>query len=253
MREKHYYFSESEIVAWNRAMEEQPSVSRNEIAGTGKKQRICLIGAVAEDEKTVAAASALNVPVVHSINGAEFISDREWTTYFVMGTFAGEYYDKIRKSKHRIYGPTALQQVAQSNDGLAYVHRPTYNFAMKDVVTCFTGIRKRDELTLLVDRIHSMGGSIRKDLSTRVTHLICNHSSGEKYQYAMTFRLNVIRTEWVHEAWNKRDEVGFFATNPDFSKMHRLRAFEGQRIYFFGFSPEEHQEMVDVLKSNGGL
>lgn len=233
-------------------MEEQPSVSKNENPGAVEKQRICLIGATIDDEATVAAANTLNVPIVHSDTGEEFISDREWTTYFVMSRFEGEHYNKIRKSKHRIYGPTALQQVAQSNDGLVYVNRPIYNFAMKGVVTCFTGIRKKDELTRLVDLIHAMGGSIRKELNTRVTHLICNHSSGEKYQYAMTFRLNVIRTTWVNEAWMKRDEVDFYATEPDFSKVHKLRAFEGQRVCFFGFSPEEHQEMVDVLKSNGG-
>lgn len=36
--------------------------------------------------------------------------------------------------------------------------------------------------TKLVNLIHSMGGCIKKDLNTKTTHLICNHSGGEKYQ-----------------------------------------------------------------------
>lgn len=218
-----------------------------------EKQRICLIGAVVEDSETVLAAQSFNVPVLTSDSGLELVRDTEWVTYFVMNEFDGASFDAIRKTKHRIYGPTALKQVAQSDKGLTYVNRPIYNFAMKGVITCFTGIRKKDELTRLVNLIHAMGGSIRKELNSRVTHLICNTSSGEKYQYAMTFRLTVVRAKWVEEAWEQRNNPNFFATDADFSKTHKLKPFEGQRICFFGFSPEEHQEMVEVLKSNGGI
>lgn len=69
----------------------------------------------------------------------------------------------------------------------------------------------------------------------------------------MTFRLTVVRPDWVLDAWKRRDEVNFNANQEDFSRIHRTRAFEGQRICFFGFSPEEHQHMVDVLVSNGGV
>lgn len=69
----------------------------------------------------------------------------------------------------------------------------------------------------------------------------------------MTFRLTVIRSEWVYKAWEQRDDVDFKAKNKAFTDEHRLKAFEGQRICFFGFSPDEHQHMVDVLKMNGGI
>lgn len=250
----HQYFGVVfHLVRFECKMEEQPSVLNIENSGGGvENQRICLIGDLNSDEKTIEAAKTFSVPILYSDTGIELICDTEWTTYFVMSRFDGEAYNKIRKSRHRIYGPTALQQIAQSNSGLTYVNRPIYNFAMKGVITCITGIRKKDELTHLVDLIHAMGGSIRKDLNTRVTHLICNQSTGEKYQYAMTFRLIVIRSNWVHKAWERRSEVDFFAVNPEFSDVHKLRPFDGQKICFYGFSPEEHQEMVDVLKSNGG-
>lgn len=218
-----------------------------------RPQRICLVGTVIENEAIVLAAEQFNVPVVTSVSGAEFIGDTEWITYFVMQEFEGNEYERIRKTQHRIYGPPALQQMARKEKELKYLKKPTYNFAMEGIITCFTGIRKKDELTLLVDLIHKMGGSIRKDLTFKSTHLICSASSGEKYRYAMTFRLTVVRPEWVHAAWKERDNLDFCATQDEFTQNHRLRRFEGQRVCFFGFTPEEHQEMVDILKSNGGI
>lgn len=68
----------------------------------------------------------------------------------------------------------------------------------------------------------------------------------------MTFRLTVIRSAWVYSAWEQRDDVDFKAKSKTFTDEHRLKAFEGQRICFFGFAPDEHQHMIDVLTMNGG-
>ncbi|XP_017122139.1 protein ECT2 isoform X2 [Drosophila elegans] len=152
-----------------------------------------------------------------------------------------------------ILGPPALKYAAEMKQTLGQNSRPIYNYAMRGVVTCFTGIRKKDELTKLVNLIHSMGGCIKKDLNTKTTHLICNHSGGEKYQYAKTFRLTVVRPAWVFAAWADRNSLELDATQEIFTKAHRLKAFEGQKICFFGFPAEEHQHMVDVLLENGGV
>lgn len=239
------------------AMDEtnMPLVLRNDamaVTSAAGNERICLVGSVVDDYETRRVAETFNVPVEVSETGVELIGDTHWTTYFVMNEFEGPAFDAIRKSKHRIYGPPALKQVADSKDGLTYVNRPIYNFAMKGVITCFTGIRKKDELTRLVNLIHSMGGSIRKDLNSKITHLICTSSSGDKYQYAMLFRLTVIRACWVYDAWERRNDPSFSATEKLFTEEHRLKAFEGQRICFFGFPPDEHQHMIEILKVNGG-
>lgn len=54
-------------------------------------------------------------------------------------------------------------------------------------------------------------------------------------------------------AWADRNSLEFDATQENFTKTHRLKAFEGQKICFFGFPVEEHQHMVDVLLENGGV
>ncbi|XP_055841172.1 protein ECT2 isoform X5 [Episyrphus balteatus] len=236
-------------------IEESSTKSNDEmsISPSPENLRICLLGCVVDDNSIVEAAKTFGVPVLTSETGLEILTDNEWTTYFVMKEFDGPIYEAIHKSKHRIMGPPALVYAAKMKDGLIHNARPIYNYSMKGVITCFTGIRKKDELTKLVKLIHSMGGGIRKDMNSKVTHLISNVSGGEKYQYAKTFRLTVLRSQWVHDAWEKRDEPQFLATAEDFTRDHKLKAFEGQKICFFGFPPDEHQHMLDVLRSNGGV
>ncbi|XP_046807865.1 protein ECT2 isoform X1 [Lucilia cuprina] len=215
--------------------------------------RICLVGDVINDASTVEAAQTFGVPIITSETGLELINDCDWRTYFILNDFESPVYDAIHKSKQCILGPPALKQSAAMKDGLTHNARPIYNYSMRGVVTCFTGIRKKDELTKLVNLIHSMGGCIRKDMNSKITHLISTHSGGDKYQYAKTFRLTVVRPAWVYAAWERKNDIDFKATTEEFSKDHRLKAFEGQKICFFGFPADEHQHMIDVLKSNGGV
>lgn len=57
-----------------------------------------------------------------------------------------------------------------------------------------------------------MGGSIRKNISEKVTHLIANGCTGEKYQYAATFRVPTMNLQWVYSSWEKRQDINFSAT-----------------------------------------
>lgn len=61
--------------------------------------------------------------------------------------------------------------------------------------------------------ILSMGGSIRKEMGIKVTHLIANHCSGEKYRYADTFGLPIMSIEWVIALWNAKDDISTYANN----------------------------------------
>lgn len=61
-----------------------------------------------------------------------------------------------------------------------------------------------------------MGGSIRKDVTAKVTHLIANMAGGEKYQYAAVFRVPIMNLEWVFASWEQRDNLNFSATNEAF-------------------------------------
>lgn len=57
-----------------------------------------------------------------------------------------------------------------------------------------------------------MGGSIRKDMVSKVTHLIANCCGGDKYQYATTFKVPVMSQDWVINCWEQRNDLTLCAT-----------------------------------------
>jgi hypothetical protein len=101
--------------------------------------------------------------------------------------------------------------------------------------------------------IHYMGGSIRKEMNHRATHLICPQAFGEKYRYALTFRLNVVRPSWILDAWSHRHEETFSAKNEKFTIDHKLKIFENCRVVFIGFPEHERVNMSNLLRSYNGV
>lgn len=153
----------------------------------------------------------------------------------------------------RILGPLAFKSNVEQEKCLPRDNKhPIYNYVLKGVITCFSGLRNKEELVKLVHCIHFMGGSIRKDLSSSITHLVCNSTTCDKYQYAITFGLPPLRQQWIRDAWARRNEANFNANTEAFMKDYRLKVFEGQKICFMGFPADEHQHMADVLRMNGG-
>ncbi|KAI5635343.1 rhoGEF domain-containing protein [Phthorimaea operculella] len=130
--------------------------------------------------------------------------------------------------------------------------RPLYSLAMRGAVICFSGFRKKDELTYLITLIHYMGGSIRKDMSSKVTHLIAAAATGDKYRYASGFGLPVLARSWVDACWERKDDPTCRATDDAIIKEHKLKVFAGARVCFVGFPEDETQHMAEVLASNGG-
>lgn len=215
------------------------------------RSRICLIGEFGNDSRIFDDAQAFDVPVVLSATGEEFINDGSWDTVFVLEEFSGPVYDTIHRSEQRILGPTSLQQYAERREGLPSNSRPLYNLAMSGLVICFTGFRKKDELNRLITLIHNMGGSVRRDMVSKVTHLIANTCGGDKYQYAVTFRVPVMSETWVYAMWEKRNEKALSAASEEMM-CYKLKPFHGARVCFFGFPDDERQHMMEVLQENGG-
>ncbi|XP_046967578.1 protein ECT2 isoform X5 [Vanessa cardui] len=151
-----------------------------------------------------------------------------------------------------VLGPTAVLQLAEREEPPPANARPLYSLAMRGAVICFSGFRKKDELTYLITLIHYMGGSIRKDMSSKVTHLIAAAATGDKYRYASGFGLPVLARSWVDACWERRDDPACFATDDAMIKEHKLKVFAGARVCFVGFPEDETQHMAEVLASNGG-
>ncbi|XP_014215681.1 protein ECT2 isoform X3 [Copidosoma floridanum] len=218
-----------------------------------RKKRICLVGAANEDPSLSQAAQQFGVPVVKSETGVEYIEDTTYCTYFILKNFEGQEYDLLHKTAHRILGPTALLQLAkEEKPTLPKIHRPMYTQAMLGTIIVFTGFTMKEELTKLVNMIHFMGGSVRKDMSEKVTHLIANCCRGPKYWYAVTFRVPIMSAEWVTTLWTMRDDVSSISVDENTIATFKLKPFFGARVCFFGFPEEEKRHMCEVLQQQGG-
>ncbi|KAL3281139.1 hypothetical protein HHI36_004359 [Cryptolaemus montrouzieri] len=216
-------------------------------------KRICFVGSLAQDSELHKIAEAFNLPIVSSETGQEYAQENNFSTIFVLETFSGSAFTNLYKSKQPLLGPPALRQLVMRHESLPNNKtRPLYNLAMSGVVVCFTGFRNKEDLSKLVPLIHHMGGSIRKDMSAKVTHLIANSCGGNKYQYAATFKVPVLSQDWVTSAWKQRYDLSFSAVTDGFLIEHKLKPFHGAHICFVGFPEEEEQHMREVLISNGG-
>lgn len=99
---------------------------------------------------------------------------------YVLFDFNGNIYATLRSSGAQILGPTLVIQLASLNLEFPNNNRPQYSNSMADVTLCFTGFKVKEELMNLVNLVHHMGGTVRKDMSngSKVTHLVANHTSG---------------------------------------------------------------------------
>ncbi|XP_029661055.1 protein ECT2 isoform X5 [Formica exsecta] len=218
-----------------------------------RKKRICLVGSACNDPALNAAAQQFKVPVLKSETGTEYVEDTTYYTYFVFKQFEGSEYHTLCKTPHRMLGSTALLQLAEKKESLPSIKRPMFTQAMIGTVVVFSGFRAReDELRKLANMVLIMGGSIRKEMGIKVTHLIANHCSGEKYRYADTFGLPIMSVEWVIALWNAKDDVSSYADNEELIATYKLKPFYGAKVCFSGFPEEEKKHMCEVLEQQGG-
>ncbi|XP_050460867.1 protein ECT2 isoform X4 [Cataglyphis hispanica] len=218
-----------------------------------RKKRICLVGAACNDPALNAAAQQFKVPVLKSETGTEYVEDTTYYTYFVFKQFEGPEYHTLCKTPHRILGSTALLQLAEKKEFLPSIKRPMFTQAMIGTVVVFSGFRAReDELRKLANMVLIMGGSIRKEMGIKVTHLIANHCSGDKYRYADTFGLPIMSVEWVIALWNAKDDISSYADNEELIATYKLKPFYGAKVCFSGFPEEEKKHMCEVLEQQGG-
>ena len=144
---------------------------------------IVLVGDVSADADIKEAIKTLKLKYEESENGLDFIRQASRVeTVFILSEFEGDVFHKLHKAEARIVGPPILLQCARDNTPIPFHNRPLYCLAMKKVIVCFTGFDRKEEVGPLAALLHHMGGSVRKDITPKVTHLIANCTDGSKYR-----------------------------------------------------------------------
>ncbi|KAM3834162.1 protein ECT2 [Vipera latastei] len=171
---------------------------------------------------------------------------------FVLSDFEGPIFINLYKADCRILGPPVVFQCAKKGEPLPFVCRPLYCTNMVNLVLCFTGFRKKDELVKLVTLVHHMGGIIRRDFSSKVTHLVANSTQGDKFRVAVSLGTPIMKAEWIYRSWERRNDIDFCAADEEFRKEFKVPPFQDCILSFLGFSDEEKKNMEEMTEMQGG-
>ncbi|NXL18641.1 ECT2 protein, partial [Setophaga kirtlandii] len=176
----------------------------------------------------------------------------EFETIFVVSDFQAPILSNLCKADCRVIGPPVVLHCAQKGEPLPFSCRPLYCASMLNLVLCFTGFRKKDELVKLVTLVHHMGGIIRRDFSSKVTHLVANSTHGDKFRIAVSLGIPIVKAEWIYKAWEKRNEIDFCAADDDFRNQFKVPPFQDCMLSFLGFSDDEKANMEEMTEMQGG-
>ncbi|KAE8603915.1 hypothetical protein XENTR_v10014504 [Xenopus tropicalis] len=196
----------------------------------------------------------IKVPCIKTDSVEEFVEadTPEFESVFVISDFQKPAYRFLYKADCRVLGPPIIIYCAQKGEPLPFTSRPLYCASMLNLVLCFTGFRKKEELVKLVTLVHHMGGTIRKDFSSKVTHLIANSTHGDKFRVAVSLGTPIMKADWIIQAWEKRNELEFSATNEEFKSKFKVPPFQDCILSFLGFSDEDRVSMEEMTEMQGG-
>ncbi|XP_065888931.1 protein ECT2-like isoform X2 [Dysidea avara] len=169
---------------------------------------------------------------------------------FICDKFEGKVFEYLNEKGFRILGPPCVLACALHKKPLPISIRPTFCCTMQDMVICFTGFKDRNHLHQLCSLVHLMGGSVRKDVISSVTHVVANTVFGSKYKAAVCFNTPIMSEKWIRTCWESRLDINFTIASPEM-QFYKQLPFAGCRIALLGFKQEEEQEMVEIAKKNG--
>uniref|UniRef100_A0A8B9EX87 Epithelial cell transforming 2 n=1 Tax=Amazona collaria TaxID=241587 RepID=A0A8B9EX87_9PSIT len=216
--------------------------------------RVVLVQEAGKREELLKALEEIKVPYIKT-DAIEELGDSdspEFESIFVVSEFQDSIFNNLCKADCRVIGPPVVLHCAQKGEPLPFSCRPLYCASMLNLVLCFTGFRKKDELVKLVTLAHHMGGIIRRDLSSKVTHLVANSTHGDKFRIAVSLGTPIVKAEWIYKAWEKRNEINFCAADDDFRNQFKVPPFQDCMLSFLGFSDDEKANMEEMTEMQGG-
>uniref|UniRef100_A0A8D1M645 Protein ECT2 n=1 Tax=Sus scrofa TaxID=9823 RepID=A0A8D1M645_PIG len=216
--------------------------------------RVILVQEAGKQEELIKALKEIKVPFVKMESVEEFksLDSPEFENVFVVMDFQDSVFNELYKTDCRVIGPPVVLNCAHKGEPLPFSCRPLYCTSMMNLVLCFTGFRKKEELVRLVTLVHHMGGVIRKDFNSKVTHLVANCTQGEKFRIAVSLGTPIMKPEWIYKAWEKRNEQDFCASADDFRNEFKVPPFQDCILSFLGFSDEEKTNMEEMTEMQGG-
>ncbi|XP_049565729.1 protein ECT2 isoform X4 [Orcinus orca] len=160
----------------------------------------------------------IKVPFVKMESVEEFksLDSPEFENVFIVMDFQDSVFNELYKTDCRVIGPPVVLNYAQKGEPLPFSCRPLYCTSMMNLVLCFTGFRKKEELI------------------------------------AVSLGTPIMKPEWIYKAWERRNEQDFCASFDEFRNEFKVPPFQDCILSFLGFSDEEKTNMEEMTEMQGG-
>lgn len=175
---------------------------------------------------------------------------RDPTEVFVCDPFAGAAFQHLRQIHARVVGPLCVSMAIRTQVALPRQAEPVYSLAFHNLVLTSSALAsgERERLKALVEL---MGGSLVKQLTARVTHVVAGDVGSKKYHVAASKKLPVMQPSWVQFFWDTEQHSLAHANHPSYAHM-RLPAFKGLVITVSQVPAAERKKLQALVESNGG-
>uniref|UniRef100_F7EJV0 Protein ECT2 n=1 Tax=Callithrix jacchus TaxID=9483 RepID=F7EJV0_CALJA len=172
------------------------------------------------DEKLIKSIINMEIKVcfvkMESVEEFEGLDSPEFENVFVVMDFQDSVFNDLYKADCRVIGPPVVLNCSQKGEPLPFSCRPLYCTSMMNLVLCFTGFRKKEELV------------------------------------AVSLGTPIMKPEWIYKAWERRNEQDFCAAVDDFRNEFKVPPFQDCVLSFLGFSDEEKTNMEEMTEMQGG-
>lgn len=173
---------------------------------------------------------------------------------FVLERFEGEMFEFLRESGCRIVGPQCVLSCLQTQTSLpTNVTSPVYSVAMRGMAITCTSV-PRQERDRLSELIQFMGGTVLKDLTSSVTHLVAGEVGSKKYRVACSLDqpMPIFLPEWVYTCWDMCRDRHICATDDEFME-YKCPVFKGITLCVTGIDVEKRKEIKQLVTCHGGI
>ncbi|KAL2804701.1 protein ECT2 isoform g [Daubentonia madagascariensis] len=186
--------------------------------------RVILVQEAGKQEELIKALKEIKVHFVKMESMEEFegLDSPEFENVYIVMDFQDSVFNDLYKADCRVIGPPVVLHCSQKGE------------------------------VRLVTLVHHMGGVIRKDFNSKVTHLVANCTQGEKFRVAVSLGTPIMKPEWIYKAWERRNEQDFCAAVDDFKNEFKVPPFQDCVLSFLGFSDEEKTNMEEMTEMQGG-
>ena len=164
-------------------------------------------------------------------------------------------------------GKTAFVEYVESGRPLPSPKRPLYCEAFVDLQIVFNSTTKA-RLMELVNLVHWMGGSVSENIDSRPDRLVAFHLRGPKFREAVQRDIQIVNVDYVNHCWDQMRELPHFrASDKEFTLKYKVelckrkqntnfyiqrKAFEEQKICYYGYSKEDEETFERYIKKCGG-